>query len=196
MSCNHLSSDFKMNFCNLQTKLCTEVLPEFADISQFLQKKAAHLPAHEKVKSLWDLGVSFCYLFSLKDLPRSLEKLKQRVHSKDFAKIAHEALKVAKLASDVLIGLEGCALASLSSTQKEMLYETNLALVVSIAMMELATKKEEGYSLKKTSRMLLASIPVANEVLGSAVKDLAIKTAFAASSVCSFLHKSKTKCGC
>ncbi|MFZ4674031.1 hypothetical protein EB008_01690 [bacterium] len=198
MSCNNLSF-FSIGQAGDQLpKLMTSfsgLQDNPSSLSAFFKSLSLDPSVLDKVRPFWDRCISLSYLSSAFSIPHSLHKLNKKIFDQDKTAIALQAFKVAKLATDVLIGLEELDVLSATPTQKEALYEFNLWVVVSLAFMHLSQSDQKGCDCKKIARLLLTSVPAAYEVLGPTARDLVVKTAMAGSSIFACLHKWKSKLG-
>jgi hypothetical protein len=196
MSCNNLSFFSFTEVCD-KTPGATHPSLGLGDnplsLSSFFQWASLDISLLEKAKPLWDRGISLSYLSSALSMPQSLLKLEKKIFDQDVTAITKQIFKVTKLGLEVIIGLEGLDLVSTSPKEKEAIYEFHLALMVSLAFIHLSHSNQKGFSCKKIAHFLLTSVPFAYEVLGPTAKELAVKTAVAGYSICSFLSKCKSK---
>jgi len=130
------------------------------------------------------------YLSSGLYIPKELKKLKKKLATKDFEQIALQSVKVMKLASDVLVGLECMKVLNPSSDSKYSLCDSNLALLRLLAYLHILKNQHLGPNLKNCSNLALLSIPTAQKL----ISPVASKVACAVSSTLLFLDRCKKTC--
>ena len=130
------------------------------------------------------------YLSSGLYIPSELKKLKKKLATRDFKQITLQSVKVMKLASDVLVGIECMKVLNPSSDSRYSLCDSNMALLGLLAYLHILKNQHLGLNLKNCSNLTLLSIPTAQKLIGP----VASTVACAVSSTLLFLDKCKKTC--